>query len=697
MKGIRDDKQKESKNVRGRKTPDFEDTIPRRSFFRRNNDNSYDSGERGKSRRYKESEQDTIASQLKVESNERRKRERFVRSRMWLSTLISKFFTDRGTIPDNIGNNVLVTNNLYITKNHLTAILLIIEMSEATPISWTSELLEYVKSQTKGVVVDITFKGQRYRPDLTPSSMNSKEKTWHQTLDNPFMPESYVRRAARCLYTLDVARTGVYMYKERIYIQIRATDGLMLKRGLQSAMIYLSTIGAKYKRIKSNIEEHLQYITLMSNKKPKALKDIPANIFSTQTFAESMPVIQGANDSDGELLGYDSLSHYPYFVDFKATAAAKNIMVEALSGWGKTFLAEFWLYSFYAQDFNLAIMDIKGNEFSALTEALGGVTLSMRTSSYKYINTFVWYPDEVYDGDTRSYANERFRMCIERMLCICDLSDDTVTTGEALLEEFLQMVYVSVGVSKDNINTWARTKVLNPYEIFDLFERYISNEIRGKYSDVVSKMLERLRIYMSRNGSKSHIYRDPYRYGDVLDSRCLTFDFGILESSIENDPVMFHLRVMDMMAVSDAYVSHKKRKGKWTLRLLEESQIVDDWLTKVYTREITLRRSQNQCTILLGNSVSALADNPLSKPIIDNINILCLGSLNLSSRRFLKEEFGLKDSENIILEDIQTNADRQRQFLLVNRMEPDATTAILEATVPTEVSESSLFKVVDTE
>ena len=167
-------------------------------------------------------------------------------------------------------------------------------------------------------------------------------------------------------------------------------------------------------------------------------------------------------------------------------------------------------------------------------------------------------------------------------------------------------------------------------------------------------------------------------------------------SSSDNDQVMFHLHVMDMITINDEYVSYKKRKGQWTVKLLEESQIVDDWLTRVYTREMTLRRSQNQVTVLLGNSVAALAANPLSRPMVENINILCLGSLNLSSRKFLKEEFGLKAAEAEALEEIQTNPDMQRRFLLINRMQADSTTAILEANVPEEVSQSSLFKVVDT-
>lgn len=639
----------------------------------------------------------TVASRLREKEKKQRKRERFIVTRMWLSTFMSRFFSDRGTIPDNIGNNILVTNNLVITKNNLTAIIQVQEMSEVTPVAWTSELIKYVKDQTTGVVLDITMKGTRYYPDINPQNIGSRVKSWQAMLDNPAMPESAVRRAARLLYSLDVIRTGVPIYKRYVYIMVRAKDGAMLKAGIQATQTYLSMIGAKNRRLQSNIDEHVRYLMMMSDKKPPHLKDLPPVVFSTQTMAESLPTIQGANDNTGVLMGYDAVSGFPYYINFKATAAAKNIMIEALSGWGKSFMATYWLYPFFADNFNLAIMDIKGNEFGALTQALGGITLSMRPTSTYYINTYVWSTAEVFDGDYRTYANERIRECKERILCIADLEQKFSSQAESLLEEFLIYVYKSIGASVDNVNTWSRTEQLNPYVIFEMFTRYVSLEIKAKYADVVTKMLERMRIYMSPDGSRSNIYRNPYSYLDVLDSRVLTFDFGIMESSSNNDPVMFHLHVMDMVAINDAYVSYKKRKGEWTVKLLEESQIVDDWLTKVYTREMTLRRSQNQCTVLLGNSVAALAANPLSRPIVENINILCLGSLNKSSRKYLQDEFGLKEAEAERLEDIQTNPDRQRQFLLINRMEKDSTTAILEANVPEEVSQSSLFKIVDTE
>lgn len=638
-----------------------------------------------------------VAKELKQRHKEKAKKERFLTSRMWFSTLISKLFMDRGTIPENIGNNVLVTNNVYTTKNHISALIIIGEFSENTPICWTSDIIQVVKDQTEGVVIDITFKGARHYPDITANGVRSRERSWQNTLNNPDMPDEYLRRSARCLYSLDVARTGVNLYKMRCYIKIRAKNGAMLRKGIQACSIYLTQIGAKFKRIQSNLDEHLAYVTLMSDKKPEHLKDVQACIFSLQTLAESLPSTQGLNDRKGELMGYDNKSGYPYIVDFRSTAAAKNIMIEALSGWGKTFMASYWLYPFYANGYNLAIMDIKGTEFAAITKALHGITLSMRNSSTKYINTFRWSKDEVFDGDYTTYAHERLRLSKAKMLVICDLPEKLESRAEALFEEFLQFVYARIGVIDTNYNTWLRTENLTPYLIFDMFERFLSNEMRVKYSDVAFTCLERLRIYMSRNGSKSHVFRDAYNYLDILETQCLTFDFGILESSTDNDRVLFHLHVMDMTTINDEFVSHKKRKHEWTVKLLEESQIVDDWLTRVYTREMTLRRAQNQVTILLGNSVAALASNPLSAPMIENINILCLGSINKKSRTYLLDEFGLKPSEIELLEDIQTNPSMSNKFLLVNRMESESTTALLEARVPEEVCQSPLFKVVDTE
>ena len=58
------------------------------------------------------------------------KRIPFIRTRMWLSVLLAKFEKDRGTIPSNIADRILITNNLYITNRYLNTIIIYLRIKK---------------------------------------------------------------------------------------------------------------------------------------------------------------------------------------------------------------------------------------------------------------------------------------------------------------------------------------------------------------------------------------------------------------------------------------------------------------------------------------------------------------------------------------------------------------------------------------
>lgn len=638
----------------------------------------------------------SAASKLSKINKQTKKKERFITARMWASTIISALYNDRGKIPPNIGNNILVTNNQYITKYSLNSIILVKELSEDTPVGWVSEILREVKSNVPNIILDFSFKNQRHNIDVKNSGLENRERQWEFTLENPYATEYSKKRAARLLYTADLAHKRTPMFRTRIFITVRATNGSDLDRGIQGVIGYLEGIDAKYKFIKSNMQDILEYNLIMSDKSSGKVKDLPANCTTCQTQAELLPSTQGLNDDVGTFLGIDREMDGPYFINFRASAKAKNIYVVGLSGFGKTFMVLSWLLDFYGQGYNCCIMDIKGNEFSTITNACGGKTLSMRASSTYYVNTFVMDKNEVKGDDSpRVYFDSRFNLSKEIISIICDLPEETKSQGEALIEEFLQSCYQQLGVLADNPNTWYRSDNMTPYTVYEQFLQYMSPAVKSKYAEVANKMLMRMKMYMSRDGSSSHMFRDAYSYKELLESKMLTFDFGILESGTAVDPVMFRLRVLFMTLINDEYVSYKKAHGEWTVKVLEESQIAEDYLLKIYSKEFTLRRSQNQVTILLGNSVSALANNPIAVPIIDNINIMAVGVVHKSSQEYLINEFGLDKYEQKLI-DINENPDYENTFLLVNKMQKDATTAMLKVFVPPRVVNGKVYKVVDT-
>lgn len=643
------------------------------------------------------SKKQPVASELKTKAKEKKHKNSFIRTRMWVSTLISTVFNDRGTIPPNIGNNIMITNNMYITRYSLSAMIRVGEFSDNTYVGFCSDLINHVKSLVDDVIIDITFKNVSYWIDTKASGMKSRVHTWETILNSPIASERQARRAARQLYTLSVAQSGEPMYRTRVYITVRATDGTKLRKGLKEVEKYLDTC-AMYMPIKSGVKDHLEYSSLMSDKASKTTKNMGWMITSQQVLAEMFPQTQGLNDTDGTMFGLVRENNAPYWINFRKTANAKNIYVVAKSGFGKTFMVLGIVIDAYADGYNICIMDIKGTEFTAFTKACGGVVLSMRPDATHFVNTFVMDPTEVRDGAYTVYFNSRIRLSKRRMLTMCQFTESERARGESLLDEFLTALYRNKGVTPENPNTWSRTNEMHPYNIYEVFEEYCSREIKDKYGEIAVTALSRMRIYMSRRGNSSHIHRDAYAYKEVLENRVLTFDFGILESSVSNiDPVIFQLRVMDMEIINDEFVSHKKRKGEWTVKILEESQVCADYLLEIYVREMTLRRAQNQVTFLLGNSVSALQDNPVAKPLLDSINIIIAGVLPASSQDYLVKEYDLADDAKRKLELIAQDTRYIHNFLLVNKMQQDATTALVKAYVPQSVRDGKLFKVVDTE
>ena len=68
------------------------------------------------------------------------KKVRFVTLRAWITYLASLFMKDIGKIPDNIGNRMLITNNMYITKKYMSSIIQIEELGEDSVVTLIGEL-----------------------------------------------------------------------------------------------------------------------------------------------------------------------------------------------------------------------------------------------------------------------------------------------------------------------------------------------------------------------------------------------------------------------------------------------------------------------------------------------------------------------------------------------------------------------------
>lgn len=394
-----------------------------------------------------------------------------------------------------------------------------------------------------------------------------------------------------------------------------------------------------------------------------------------------LPNSGGMNDKKGLMLGTDVQNYSPYLVDFDNITSARNLYCYAPSGGGKTVIALNLCCSAVENGWCVCVQDIKGNEFTNFVNGTGGYIVSMRQMSPGFINSFVMHEDEATDAIAEQYFRERVAFSKRQMMILASVeTKGLISDLEELLDEFLSAVYISIGVLASNRATWERTRQLNPFVIYDMLVKFMTPEMQRKYSGIARKLMAEYRMYMSKSGSKSYLFTEEFNYYDILKANTLMFDFGLLEGSSQNiDRTLFRLKFEYMRKLNAEYAAYKYKCGRKVLKVLEESQIAvnDPEIMKGYVEEYTLRRAQGQTSLLLGNSVTALIDNPISRPLIENVKALILGKMNTEAQKEVKQVFGLGEEADWIGR-LGTEPKYENAFLFVNRMQPAPTTPILK-------------------
>lgn len=637
--------------------------------------------------------QNNLGSNIKKLRKKRRGIDFFAAEKMWLSVIISKIRGNKGQIPEDIGDKIYIGENMYVTKKYMSSIIMIKEFSLDTVLAFTSDMIKTVKSAVPQIIIDFTIKNNKYEIDLKEPGLKERINQWTEQLNNDSVPKRIKERSAWLLYSYNILKSGQTCFTSRCFITVRAKSNSVLQEALKQCEKYLLEYNIDYSIIKSDINRFLNMIAPVINKNDKSMKDLPFVVSSSTSLAEILPVTQGLNDEYGTFLGIDRRNENAYMINLRATAKAKNFYVLGPSGEGKTFLVITWLIDMFADNYSISICDIKGNEFTAFTLACGGKIISMKYSYY--INTFKITKEELSSEETpEDYFRNNVKLSKIMLIILANEGQNKYSKVSSLIEEFMEAMYLQLGVSPENINTWDRTEILTPFKVFELFKKYISQDIKEVYSDIIDGVISNFRTYLEPSGSGADLFMKEYNIKEIIDTRVLTFDYGLLDKNRTVDPVVLALKGFFEKLLTDRFIQSNKEKKLHTVRILEESQIISKAQKKMYAEEMSLRRSQNQINIMLGNSIAALKNDKDSEIILDNINIWVLGRLSRSNMKYLIEEYSLDDYENEMNE-INKNSNLDRTFLVINKLHRNTTSAMLKAYVPMSVVKGRIFKTVD--
>lgn len=617
-----------------------------------------------------------------------KKKIRFVRTKTWFSWLMSNFFSDLETPPRDIGDRILILNNRVLTKRSVTAYIEILDYGMEMPGGHMSALVDAVTEKVPGVTIDHCIVGESYKPDTYSDAANNRYNHWTKGLSDKRLSSRKQKLFARLIYSFEKFQSGEIAERTYPYIKIRS------RRGKVSAAVkiveeYLISHGATIRTITSDLQSHFNYSSLFSRKKDNVIKDSPNCILSAENLAELLPYNQGSNDDDGIWIGLDVLNGNNYLIDTEHNQRGKNILLIANTGYGKTKLALFISHDAYLQGYDCIYFDIKGSEFIGTTEAMGGITLSVRASSDTYINTFR-LDSKKCGNNPEKYFSMMFNLSKKRLSIVID-DEENNTLISAFLEQLLKSYYTSLGVAPSNPKTFSRSKDASPYDLYRYFKGYVSNSIRETYAKVIDTITLRFEECLNPRGSRGYLFRKEYNLEDILDRRCITFDWGMLLES-DSDPFVYKLKLEDVKYIKDEYSAYKASLGEKICVVLEETEIISDDVWEMYVRDATLRRAQGQVSLFLGNSMASLQKSKQASMLIDCINFLLVGEVNDTSREYIEKQWNVKAFEKEFDKICAKDIDYENVFLLINRIQNGGANTLITAPISDELLESPLYK-----
>lgn len=602
--------------------------------------------------------------------------------RTWVSYFLSLFIKDRGTIPSNIGMSVHVLSNMYITKDYMSTVLEICEWGGYVPMYAIGYITDALRRRGNGAKLSWSFMNGYYKVDKK-DGLEERVKAWERALEPD---SSYSRsdreRAARQLYTVELFNQGKTLMSTKVVLHIHGSTSLELDNAIVIVKDELSRMGIIYETKTYNVLAALQESAIMSTQTHKSGMTVMTN----SHIAQMVPNFGGENDAEGVMFGINKLANVPYRIDFSKITIARNMYIVAPSGIGKTVIAINIMQSAIEQGYRLLIMDIKGNEYNHLINSINGTIVSLRVTSKTYINSWALHPSDVDINNPamiENYFKERLSFTKTQIMCLSGITKrEAMLEFESLLDEFIRDYYMSLGITQDNVKTWVKSESLTPFHMWAAFEDYYPS--KSKLFKVASSTITTLRMFFTKEGTKSYLFTDDMDYTSIIKSPGISFDFGLLSSGTGDENIdmdVLKLKFIYMQKINRDYTSQNYAQGVRTLKCLEESQIVSDDLMHIYAKEYTLGRSQMQDTLLIGNSVSALKNAASAQPLLESTTCLIVSKLKKDALDFLIEQFGL-ESYRPLLNLPGSEPQYNNCFAVINNMQDHGMPGLVRVEIP---------------
>lgn len=466
---------------------------------------------------------------------------------------------------------------------------------------------------------------------------------------------------------------------------VKANDALKVAE--KSLKMFTIKYDIKYKRLFMTAHEYYKNYAPTSSFNDTTLmrRSHQGDVFSDDTLSSFLVPEHGkVGDALGVYQGIDVQSREVITVDFANGNDAKNILLTASTGEGKSMAAKMY-YSFYALDpqYQTIVFDYEGTEYQALGKISDATFIAMAGTAGTYVNTMV-IPEKTGDSELDLARKIEAMTMTEKVigLLVADPESDSSSLSnenKAIFSDLLSLLYTDNGISDQNPDLWhEQSKDLTFYSLYAKLEEIIErgrNATGGSqflkdhnFEDVIA-FRNGLMVYFKKGSANEHWFKNPISIDEFLKSKDVIFNFGmggVSESSV--DKKQLALRQMFSSHLTMLKSARNKLKGVRTVVFVEELQryIKHRDSSSIVATMVSGGRKLGMVVYLITNAPSELihaadGSSPVveknASAILSNVTMYIIGALYRSEMDDLIAYFGLDNARGYLEElvDIKEN------------------------------------------
>lgn len=670
--------------------------------------------------------QPTLKEQLtKTETELKQGKSKHVGVLAFYTGLLAKFL-DHDDVPEKaLGNGQFYyTSESIYTKNGIKKPFYILDLPAELSRGFISDLRESIANEItsynltvadktgveSNVAVNLIEDCRFYNLNLESRASKSRwlgnariyqsvvKKMENRTLEDELKSDKYTKQIKRkvesYLHIKEALETQqASFYKTLLIIELEATgENLVkandaLKIAEKKLKAYTIRYDIKYKRMFMEAHEYYKNYAPTSSFNNTTLmrRAHQGDVFSDDTLSSFIVPEHGrVGDPIGVYQGIDVQSSEVVTIDLAAGSDAKNILLTAATGEGKSMAAKMY-YSFYALDpqYQTIVFDYEGTEYQALGKISDAAFIAMAGTSGSYVNTMVIPPKT---GDMEiDMARKIDSMTMTEKVVGLLVSDpesetsDLSNSDKAIFSDLLSLLYSDNGISDENPDAWhEQSKDLTFYSLYAKLEEIIE---RGKNVSGGSQFLKdhqledviafrnSLMVYFKKGAANEHWFKSPISLNDYLKSKDVIFNFGmggVSESAI--DKKQLALRQMFASHLTMLKAARNRLNNVRTVVFVEELQryIKHRDSSNIVATMISGGRKLGMVVYLITNAPSELVhaadgSSPLveknASTILGNISMWLIGALTKTDMDDLINYYDLEDARGYLdeLVDIRQN------------------------------------------